>query len=508
MRDFDRGRGTLVALHGHGDDPASARAWGRRMAPAGWEVVAPGAPTGPDGVRSWFATGPRGADAGDLDRSLDRLAHLVDSVRASGRRVVVAGFSQGGALALASLRRPGATRPDALVAVCAFLAEAEGDVVAATAPGGGSHPVVPVLVVGGEADEDVPAFLGEDAAAVLAAEGHEVTVRTVPGGHEVGAATADDARHWITESLADGVRLSVQLPVDRVDAGAELVSGAAVADLAAAYEQLGADAAFVTDHPAPDARWLAAGGHHALEPTVALAVAATSTRHLLLHTNVYVLPYRNPFLAAKALASVDVVSGGRLVAGVAAGYLRPEFDALGADFDARGAALEESLTLLPRIWAEDAIASEGSGHRARAVTALPRPAHRPHPPLWVGGNSAAALRRAVTLAQGWSPLPTPDGLERAVRTTAIRSHADLAARLAQARELCESTGRTEPLTICFAPFSLGGYLRDPVGGLAPLAEEVRALAELGVDWVTLTVPGLTRREVIDRAGALLAACRR
>lgn len=499
-----------MALHGHGDDPAAARAWGRRMAPPGWEVVAPGGPSGADGVRSWFSTGPRGADPEDLGRSLDRLAHLVGSVRATGRPVVVAGFSQGGALALASLRHPDRPLADAVVAVCSFLPEGDDAAVPAhgarSADWGPTRP--PALVVAAVDDEEVPAFLGEDAAAVLDAEGHDVTVRTVAGGHEVADAVADDVRHWIADTLVDGVRLSLQLPVDRVDAGAELVSGPAVAELAAAYERAGADAAFVTDHPAPDLRWLAGGGHHALEPTVALAVAATSTRHLLLHTNVYVLPYRNPFLAAKALASLDVVSGGRLVVGVAAGYLRPEFDALGADFERRGAALDEALELLPRIWSGEAVASEGAGHRARSVTALPRPAHRPHPPIWVGGNGDAALRRAVGRAQGWSPMPTPDGLDRVVRTAAIRDHSELAGRMERARELCEEQGRAEPLTVCFTPFATAAYLRDPDRGLAPLADEVHRLEAMGVDWVALSVPGLTRREVADRAAALVAAVRR
>ena len=501
MREFDVGIGALVVLHGHGDEPASAREWGRRVAPAGWEVVAPGAARDDDGVRSWFPTGPRGADPVELTRAAGRVAELVERLQETGRPVAVVGFSQGGALAL-SLGLAGC-RPDAVASVCGFLPDVDDDTFLDRVGTGPDAP--PTLLVAGDADEHVPAFLSTDAAAVLSAGGRTVTSVVEPGGHEVTAAAADRVRSWVAEQLARSIRVSLGLPVDRVSTGAELVSGEAIAELSAAYERYGFGAAYVTDHPAPDDRWLAGGGHQAMEPTVALAAAAAATRRLLLHTNVYVLPYRNPFIAAKSLASLDVVSGGRLIVGVAAGYLRPEFRAVGADFDDRTARLEDSLQLLPRIWSEAGVAAEGPGYEARAVTAEPRPWQRPHPPIWVGGNSGAAMRRAVRYAQGWSPFPTPGGMESAVKTAAIADMDDLRAALARARELCEAEGRTAPLTICFVPFSLQGYLHDPVGGLAPMVDEIAEMEALGVDWVSLQVPGLARSEVAERAAALAQA---
>jgi len=503
MRDLDRGAGVLIALHGHGDEPASARAWGRQLAPHGWEVVAPGAPAGPDGVRSWFSTGPRGVDVGEARESAQRVGDLVDRLRAGGGRVVVAGFSQGGSLAMA-LGGFG-IEPDAVVSICGFYPELEQPArpAAAETAAGDATELAPVLVLNADGDEVVPAFLGADAAALLSTQDRTVTVGTVPGDHRVGAAAVEVAGAWLNRVLGGSVKVSLGLPVDRVHTGAELVSGQAIVDLSVAFERLGFHAAYVTDHPAPDDRWLASGGHQALEPTVALAMAASATRRLLLHTNVYVLPYRNPFLSAKALASVDVLSGGRLVVGVAAGYLRPEFEALGADFATRGALLDESLETMRRIWTETAIEGSGTGWSARSVTALPQP--RRVPPIWVGGNSNAALRRAIRAGQGWSPFPTPVGAGKALGTADIASLEALAGRLEQATRLCEEAEREEPLTICFVPFALGAYLQDPEGGLDPLVDEVATLREMGVDWVALMVPGNTRADVLAHATTLSRA---
>jgi probable F420-dependent oxidoreductase len=287
------------------------------------------------------------------------------------------------------------------------------------------------------------------------------------------------------------MRYSLGLPVDRVDAEDEFVTGEAVAEAAAAAERLGFDAVFVTDHPAPDDRWLAGGGHHALEPTVALAYAAAATSRIRLHTHVFVLPYRNPFLAAKAVASLDALSGGRVILGVAAGYLRPEFGALGVDFDERNELCDEGIAVMRAAWTSDHVAVEGRRFRSRGVTQRPRPRHRPHPPIWVGGNSDRAIRRAVRLGQGWSPFPNPPGQATATKTPPLVDLDDLRERLARLRRLREETGVTGPFDVCFSRFD-DGDPPDPY-------------AELGVTWLTVAVRGVrTRAEWLDRAAALAA----
>jgi alkanesulfonate monooxygenase SsuD/methylene tetrahydromethanopterin reductase-like flavin-dependent oxidoreductase (luciferase family) len=117
------------------------------------------------------------------------------------------------------------------------------------------------------------------------------------------------------------MRFSIQLPTDRVEQGDEFVSRDAIIEMARAVEHAGFDACYVTDHPAPAASFLEGGGHHALDPFVALSLAAAATERLRLHTNILVLPYRNPLLTAKAIASLDAVSGGRVIMGVAAGLM-------------------------------------------------------------------------------------------------------------------------------------------------------------------------------------------
>lgn len=274
------------------------------------------------------------------------------------------------------------------------------------------------------------------------------------------------------------MRLAVGLPTDHVERRGEFLDGGAVGEMARHAEVVGIDAVFVTDHPAPDDRWLAGGGHHALEPTVALSFAAAATTTLRVLTNVYVLAYRNPLLAAKTLASLDVLSGGRLTVGVAAGYLRPEFRALGVEFEGRNDALDDGVRVLRAAWTGESFAGEGPGWSTKGTTILPRPTQRPAPPIWCGGNSRRAIDRAVTLADGWMPFPTPPGLSGAARTAEIATLDDLAARLDLLDERCEAHGRPQRPTVCFAPFS------GPADG-ARFTDELARLGELRVDWIAL-----------------------
>jgi probable F420-dependent oxidoreductase len=292
------------------------------------------------------------------------------------------------------------------------------------------------------------------------------------------------------------VKVSLGLPTHRVDLGEEMTSGEAIATMAWSAESAGFDAVFVTDHPIPDERFLRAGGHHSLDPFVVLSAAAVATTELRLHTNLLVLAYRNPFLSAKAVASLDVVSGGRVILGIGAGYLEAEFAALGADFSERNALTDEAIAAMKAAWSGEPVTMAGRGFTAEASRALPRPVQRPHPPIWVGGNSRRAIRRAVELADGWMPMPNPARMAPHVRTPALESLDDLRQRLGMARSLAAECGRRAPLEVVFMPTGT-----DMMSGEAPrsdrIIESAADLASAGVSYLTLTLPGDSRSQFLD-----------
>ncbi len=290
------------------------------------------------------------------------------------------------------------------------------------------------------------------------------------------------------------ISYSLELPTQRVDAVSEFVTADAISEIARVGEASGFAAVHVTDHPAPDAKWLDHGGHHALDPFVALSFAAAATTDVKLLTNVYIAAYRNPFLGAKSIQSLDILSGGRLILGTAAGYLKPEFRALGIDFDNRGALLDEALDVLAKVLTGEDVAYEGASFAARGVRLFPVP--KTPPPIWVGGNSKAAVRRAVSRAQGWAPFNT-FGYATASRTAEISTLEELAAAIAWARKYAAEIGRSEPMDICFS----AGNLLDDSRSTDERQSTIAKLEGMGVTWLTVAPQGATRTEVIDHVHA-------
>jgi probable F420-dependent oxidoreductase len=289
----------------------------------------------------------------------------------------------------------------------------------------------------------------------------------------------------------------------------------ALTTLARRAEALGYDSVFVTDRlliPAagttaypysptgafplgPDEPWL--------EPLTAVTYLAAVTARIRIGTSVLVIPYRNPVVTAKALATADHLSGGRIILGAGIGWWREEFAALGVPFGDRAARTVEALRLMKEIWTRPRVRVEGRfGHVAEAGGTGPRPVQRPHIPIWIGGHGLAALRRVVEVADGWHPLGLrpPVGLHPSELAAAVRRLHDMAA----------AAGRDpQALTIAFkAPLRFDPAApreRTPLAGSPEqIAEDLSAYVAAGVDHFVLdfsvpTVPEML--EVLDRVAA-------
>ncbi|MEW6269559.1 MAG: LLM class F420-dependent oxidoreductase [Thermodesulfobacteriota bacterium] len=152
-----------------------------------------------------------------------------------------------------------------------------------------------------------------------------------------------------------------------------------------------------------------------LDPAVALAFLAAHTTRIRLGTGIIILPQRNPLVLAKELASVDVVSSGRLIFGLGVGYLKPEFDALGVPFTHKGARALDYLQAMLALWTQAEPSYEGRFVRFRGVQAFPRPVQKPHPPIVIGGHTPEAFRRAVAYGSGWYGFALDvDGAQRCI----------------------------------------------------------------------------------------------
>lgn len=268
----------------------------------------------------------------------------------------------------------------------------------------------------------------------------------------------------------------------------------AVAEISRAAESAGFAAVAVTEHPMPVDTWLASGGHDALDPFVALSFAAAATTRLKVLTNLTVVPYRNPFMLAKAAASLDRLSRGRLILGCGTGYLKEEFDAVGVDFEERNALFDESLEVLRATWTAESVRYRGRHFEAVGNTANPAPAQA-RLPIWIGGNSKLSRRRAAEKAEGWMPLPNPRALGGRRHTVHLDDLEDLRGLLAYMLDHAQAIGRTEPIDVFFP--ALGGVTADGIDFDAHLAY-LDELERIGVTWALAPVGG-TRVESITRA---------
>jgi probable F420-dependent oxidoreductase len=172
-------------------------------------------------------------------------------------------------------------------------------------------------------------------------------------------------------------------------------------------EEVGFDAIFVNDHiiVGDDAR--SAPWTNVYDPFVSMSFIAAHTSRIGVGVSVLIMPYRNPIATAKALATLDLMSGGRVTVGVGVGWNESEFDALGVPFHERGARTNEYLRLWQACWSQGKVSFAGKFVSFADMHVNPKPVQRPHPPIWIGGTSDAALRRAARFATVWQPTPLP-----------------------------------------------------------------------------------------------------
>ncbi len=281
-------------------------------------------------------------------------------------------------------------------------------------------------------------------------------------------------------------------------------------------EELGYDALFTGDHilvprniasPYPyteGGEFPGSPSGESMEQLTLLAFLAGQTSRIRLVTSVIIVPHRNPLVAAKALATLDVLSGGRLVVGVGVGWMREEFEALNLPpFDERGAVTDEYIRAFKELWTSDDPHFEGKYVSFDNISFLPKPVQKPHPPIWVGGESRPALRRTAELADGWYPLgsnPTfPMGTPEQL-AAGLGRLAGYARRFGRDPSEIETIYRTHQfeLTDAAAPSTGSGQAGDRlpfVGNAEQMASDIRAYRDMGVG--SLVLDFLRQTEDLD-----------
>lgn len=239
-----------------------------------------------------------------------------------------------------------------------------------------------------------------------------------------------------------------------------------------------------------------------LEQLSLLSFLAGVTSSARLLTSVMVLPHRSPVLAAKALATIDVLSGGRLNVGCGVGWMREEFEAIGAPpYDERGEVGDEYILAFKELWTSDNPSFEGKYCRFSEISFLPKPVQKPHPPIWIGGESPPALRRAGRLGDAWYPIgnnprfPVGTAEQLSEYISRVRGHAEEAGRDSSELDFAYSAGWYNDRQAQSAP---DGARRIFTGNPEQIAGDIAAFEELGVRHLMLGLQASTLKETLER----------
>jgi probable F420-dependent oxidoreductase len=291
-----------------------------------------------------------------------------------------------------------------------------------------------------------------------------------------------------------------------------LASPDAIRSLAQQAEALGFESVWVADHivvprQVTSSYPYAASGTSPFnpdspfyEPLSVLNFLAGCTQRIRLGTHVLIVPYRHPVFTAKILATLDVLSGGRLILGAGVGWMEEEFKSLALDsFRERGAVTNEYLRLFKELWTKDQPNFQGKYFQVSGIGFQPKPVQKPHPPIWTGGHTEPALKRAAALADGWMPI--------GLRPPSLLRPEEFGEKVDRLRTLIRQAGRAEgAVTIAFtAPIA---FIRTPgksrpvlTGSPEEIAGDLRQYSGLGVQHFNFNLPGNSiseQQEAMDR----------
>ncbi len=256
-------------------------------------------------------------------------------------------------------------------------------------------------------------------------------------------------------------------------------------EMAVKAEEMGFDSVWVTDHlivphVIPD-RTDIVYRHNMLEPLTLLTHLGAVTSRVNIGTSVIILPYRNPVILAKMIATADVLSQGRVIFGAAVGWMEGEFAALNAPFANRGQLSDEYLRLLKELWTSPTPTFAGEHFQISEVSVSPMPVQKPHPPVWIGGRSRRGVRRAVEFGDYWHP--------------SQMGPQELAKNAAYMRRYSASVGRETPPKLSFRATlnftsAANGDQRPPLHGTTEdIIADLQQYAEAGVDHAVMEISG-------------------
>jgi probable F420-dependent oxidoreductase len=277
-----------------------------------------------------------------------------------------------------------------------------------------------------------------------------------------------------------------------------LATPAIIRETAVRAEQLGYDSVWVSDHVVVPRANVVNFGEAVFDPLVTLGVLAGATSRVQLGTTVLIVPYRNAVVTAKMVSSLDALSGGRVVLGIGAGWVAAESAALGVPFAERGAMTDEHLRAMQELWTGATPSFAGKYTQFRDLVFEPKPVQKPHPPIWVGGHSRAALRRTAEFGAAWHPIN--------------RSPEELRTGMAELARVCRGRGRTVPPALTLrndvrilrpgqsVPASTHGG-RVLAGEPARLVEQIGELRAGGVEHLVLEFLAADGRELDGQMAA-------